>query len=325
MKLIVRSETWPLAKTFSISRGHKKTAEVIVCCLEENSIWGRGEGVPYPRYGESIDQTIQAIENIRPHIESGLDVNKLRDLLPAGAARNAVDCALWDLRAKQTQTPVFKLAKFDQPKPVETAYTISLDSPKKMGAEASKNSHRPLLKLKINGNEDLERVAAVRKFAPKSILIVDANESWNENDVVLMSTEMAKLGVSLIEQPLPVGKDNLLEEIVHPVPFCADESCHTSNDLPQLVKKYDFLNVKLDKTGGLTEAIAVLEQAKKYDFGIMVGCMVSTSLSIAPATLLTTEAEYVDLDGPLLLKNDRQDGLCYRNSLLIPKFGNLWG
>ena len=325
MKLTVRRESWPLAKTFSISRGQKHNADVVICSLIENDIGGRGEGVPYPRYGESVEQTIQTIKNIQPHIEPGLDFNKLQSLLPAGAARNAVDCALWDLRAKQAKKPAYELANIDIPKPFETAYTISLDTPKNMGKEALINSHRPLLKLKLDGNRDLERVAAVREHAPSSLLIVDANEGWHEKDVLPMATKLARLGVALLEQPLPAGKDKILENIVHPVPFCADESCHTSDNLDQLVGRYDCLNIKLDKTGGLTEALLLLERAQEYSLDIMVGCMVSTSLSIAPATLLTTSAKYVDLDGPLLLKQDRPDGLYYENSMLFPNFDNVWG
>lgn len=325
MKLTVHRETWPLAKAFSISRGQKQNADVVICRLIENGIVGRGECVPYSRYGESVELTIQTINSIQPHIKTGLSFNKIQALLPAGAARNAVDCALWDLRAKQSKKFAYELAGIDVPKPVETAYTISLDTPKKMSEEALSNSHRPLLKLKLDGKDDLDRVAAVRKHAPMSTLIVDANEGWAEEDVLPLSINMARLDVALVEQPLPAGKDEILKNIVHPLPFCADESCHTSQNLGQLSERYDCLNIKLDKTGGLTEALVLMKHARKYGFDIMIGCMVSTSLSIAPATLLTSTAKYVDLDGPLLLKNDRPDGLNYKNSMLNPKFEGIWG
>ncbi|MEE3232763.1 MAG: N-acetyl-D-Glu racemase DgcA [Candidatus Latescibacterota bacterium] len=325
MKLTVHRESWPLSKIFSISRGQKQNADVVICTLRENDFEGRGECVPYPRYGESVEQTIQTIKDIRPHIESGLDFYTLQYLLPAGAARNAVDCALWDLRAKQAKKSTYELAHINIPKPVETAYTISLDTPRKMGKDALANSHRPLLKLKLDGKRDLERVAAVREHAPTSTLIVDANEGWHEKDVLPMAAKLAQLGVALLEQPLPSGKDEILENIARPLPFCADESCHTSHNLEQLVARYDCVNIKLDKTGGLTEALLLLKRAQEYSLDIMVGCMVSTSLSIAPATLLTASAKYVDLDGPLLLKHDRSDGLYYEDSILFPNFDSLWG
>lgn len=286
---------------------------------------GRGECVPYPRYGESVEGVIETIETLRDAFADGIDRARLHETLPAGAARNALDCALWDLEAKQSGTPVWGLAGLDAPVPLTTAYTISLDDPDSMGRAARDQAHRPLLKLKLTGENDLARVRAVREAAPESRLIVDANEAWTPDLFRHITPDLASLGVELIEQPLPAGADEALADLSHPVPVAADESCHTSGDVPALVGRYDVVNVKLDKTGGLTEALQLVAAARDAGIGIMVGCMVGTSLGVAPATLLGTVARYVDLDAPLLLARDRTEGLKFEGSTLFPAERELWG
>lgn len=324
-RLEVRGEVWPLAQVFTISRGSKTSADVVVCTLERDGHSGRGESMPYPRYGESVSKVVRTIEDLRSEIEAGLDRVKLQELLPPGAARNALDCALWDLEAKSSGQPVYELASLPVPQPVQTAYTISLDTAENMGAAAAANAHRPLLKIKLAGQGDLERVAAIRQHAPNAALIVDANEGWTADIVERFAAELAQLGVSLVEQPLPVAHDAVLSELAHPLPFCADESCHTAADLDALADRYEYINIKLDKSGGLTEALALLQKARALKLGVMVGCMVATSLAMAPAALLASTAEYVDLDGPLLLREDRQPALHYEGSTLYPPTADLWG
>ena len=245
--------------------------------------------------------------------------------MPAGAARNAVDCALWDLESGEAGKPVWQLAGLAMPQPLTTADTISLDTAEAMGRAARDHAHRPLLKLKLTGDGDLERVEAIRQHAPESSLIIDANESWSADQLESMGSRMAQLGVTLIEQPLPAGRDEALESCEHPVPICADESCHTAADVLALSKRYEVVNIKLDKTGGLTEALALQTSARSFGLRIMIGCMVSTSLSMAPAFMLACTADFVDLDGPLLLQRDREYGLAYRGSLIHPPKPALWG
>jgi L-alanine-DL-glutamate epimerase-like enolase superfamily enzyme len=281
--------------------------------------------VPYPRYGESVEGVVAAIEAMRDAITEGTDRDTLRERMPAGAARNALDCALWDLEAKRRGTPVWWLAGLETPMPLTTAYTISLDEPEAMGRAAHEQANRPLLKLKLTGEDDLARVRAVRDAAPESRLIVDANEAWTPDVFAEMSPTLAALGVELIEQPLPADRDESLAELPHPVPVAADESCHTSADVPALAGRYDVVNIKLDKTGGLTEALRMAEIARDVGLGIMVGCMVGTSLGVAPATLLGPVARYVDLDAPLLLARDRTEGLRFEGSTLLPAERELWG
>ncbi len=324
-RLDVRGERWPLAQAFTISRGTKTSADVVVCTLEQDEFTGRGESMPYPRYGESVEQVVAQLEALRPLIEAGLERADLPQHLPAGSARNALDCALWDLEAKRRGRPVYELAELTAPQPVQTAYTLSLDTVDNMGRAAATNAWRPLLKIKLAGQGDLERVEAIRQSAPDATLIVDANEGWKRDEVEPFAAALAERGVALVEQPLPVGQDDALSQMVHPLPFCADESCHTADDIPALVGRYEYVNIKLDKTGGLTEAIALWRRARQLNMGIMVGCMVATSLSMAPAALLATEAEFVDLDGPLLLREDRQPGLRYEGSMLYPPTADLWG
>lgn len=319
------SETWPIRGTFTISRGSKTSAEVVVAELTEGKYTGRGECVPYTRYGESIDSVLAQIESARGLLEAGADNTAIQSAMPAGAARNAVDCALWDLQAKKSAQRVWSLAGIAAPEPVVTAYTLSLDEPAAMKEAAQTHSARPLLKLKLAGDGDIARVAAVRAGAPSSKIIVDANEGWTIDQYLEMVPVLGSLGVALIEQPLPAGEDAVLSEVERPIPLCADESCHDTSTLHQLVGRYDTINIKLDKTGGLTEALALRQEAISLGFDVMIGCMVSTSLAMAPATLLTNGASVVDLDGPLILDKDRPHPLDYQNFSIAPPTSELWG
>ncbi len=329
----IRSESFPLAQTFTISRGAKTTADVVVVELSRDGCVGRGECVPYPRYNESVAGTIDALESLRPQVEAGLDGSTelaevraaLQRALPSGAARNALDCALWDLEAKISDRPAYELAGLATPHPISTAYTLSLDDPETMGQAAAQHADRPLLKIKLAGHDDLDRVAAIRANAPDSTLIVDANEGWSADQVEPLSAALARLGVALIEQPLPADQDALLAEFEHSVPFCADESCHTAADLAELAARYECVNLKLDKTGGFSEGLRLAAEARACGLDLMVGCMIATSLAMAPAVLLAQQARFVDLDGPLLLQKDRERGLRYEGSLLHPPHPQLWG
>lgn len=323
--LTVTLESWPLAKTFTISRGSKSSAEVVVATIFDGDAVGRGECVPYARYGESIEGVAEALRALAPDITAGMDREALQQSLPAGAARNALDCALWDLEAKMQGTPVWKLAGLPKPGPVTTAYTIGLDSAEAMGRAARAEAHRPLLKMKLAGEGDLERVVAVRKAAPDCRLIVDANEGWTAETVAPFSASLAGLGVEMIEQPLPSDADGILAELPHAVPIYADESCHDRASLKSIIGKYDGINIKLDKSGGLTEALALKHDAEAAGMKIMVGCMVATSLAMAPAVLLAQDAAIVDLDGALLLARDRDHGLAFAESELFPSCVALWG
>jgi L-alanine-DL-glutamate epimerase-like enolase superfamily enzyme len=325
-RLSVRRESWKLAQPFTISRGSRTVAEVVVAELHGGALRGRGEGVPYGRYGETVDGVVAALEAMAEAVAGGLDRAALQTAMPAGAARNALDGAFWDLEAKETGTTVWELAGIvDTPHPVTTAYTLSLDTPERMGKAAAENAMRPLLKLKLTGDGDLDRVRAVRAGAPAARLIVDANEGWTVGHLRDYGPILAELGVVLIEQPLPAGQDAALADVAHAVPVCADESCHTTEDLDRLAGLYDCVNVKLDKTGGLTEALRLQAEARRRGFKIMVGCMVGSSLAMAPAMLLAQEADFVDLDAPLLLARDRQPGLRYEGSVVYPPKPNLWG
>jgi len=324
-KLSVRHERFPIRGVFAISRGSRTVQDVVVAEIEEGALRGRGECVPYPRYGESVDGVIAEIAARTDEIATGLDRRSLQEAMPPGAARNALDCAFWDLEAKRTGTPVWRLAGLPEPKPVVTAFTLSLASPEAMGQAARENANRPLLKIKLGGEGDLARLEAIRAEAPLARLIVDANEAWTAETLPKLLPEMARLGASLVEQPLPAGRDEALSRVSHPVPICADESCHTSADIEKLVGRYDVVNVKLDKTGGLTEAIKLIDAARAAKLGVMVGCMVGTSLSMAPATLLGDAASFVDLDGPLLLAEDRPHGLRYADGRVFPPAAELWG
>jgi len=324
-ELRIHVERFKIAGSFVIARGAKTEAVVVVAELASGGYVGRGECVPYARYGESVESVVAQIETLRKPLEYGLTRQALQGLLPAGAARNAVDCALWDLEAKTTGMPVHLLAGIDRLPPAVTAFTLSVGTPDEMAKAAKAASHRPLLKIKLAGEGDRERIAAVRYGAPDSDLIIDANEAWTPETLVANIEACAAAGVKLIEQPLPAEHDEALESVPHLVPICADESAHDRHGIEVLRKRYDVINIKLDKTGGLTEALALADAAQALGFGIMIGCMVSTSLSMAPAFLLTPKARFVDLDGPLLLAEDRPNGLRAEGSLLYPPTPALWG
>jgi len=324
-ELTVRRETWPLHGTFTISRGSRTAAEVVVAELAAGGAVGRGECVPYARYGETVEGVVAAIEGLRDRLDGSLDRLGLQKALPAGAARNALDCAFWDLEAKQAGHRVWDLLGLDRPEAVTTAYTLSLDSVERMAAAAAENAWRPLLKLKLAGPDDLTRVEAVREAAPEARLVVDANEAWNPGAYAELAPRLAVLGVAMIEQPLPAGKDAALGSMQRPVKVAADESCHDTASLAALAGRYDIINIKLDKTGGLTEALRLKAAAEAAGFDIMVGCMVATSLSMAPALLVAQGAALVDLDGPLLLAEDRPEGLRFEGSLVHPPEAALWG
>lgn len=322
--LAARIEHFPIAGSFTISRGAKTEAVTVVAELSRDGLTGRGECVPYPRYGETPEATLAAIQAMQDAIRDGLDRQALQAAMKPGAARNALDCAFVDLEAKTAGLRAWSL--FGRPSPGErtTAYTISLGTPQAMAA-AAEAARRPLLKIKLGGDDDPERIAAVRKAAPDSELIVDANESWTEANLERNLAACGAAGVTLVEQPLPAGKDAALARIKRPLAVCADESVHDRGSLATLRDRYDAVNIKLDKTGGLTEALAMADAAQALGFEIMIGCMVATSLSMAPAMLVTPQARFVDLDGPLLLARDRDHGLRYNGSLVYPPESSLWG
>lgn len=328
LTLAVVTESFPIRGTFRIARGAKTQAQVVVASLRAaNGIVGHGECVPYARYGETVDGVMAAISGLGDRFTQGLDRAALQTVLPPGAARNALDCALWDLEAKQSGSRVWQLAGLPMPTPVTTTFTLSIDEPDAMAkAAAAVAATRPMLKLKLAGDgADLERVAAVRAAAPACRLIVDANEGWQPSDLAALPMALAGLGVEMIEQPLPAGADEALVDFQSPIPIGADESAHGLHGLDRLAARYDVINIKLDKTGGLTEALALRDAAKAHGLRIMVGCMVATSLSMAPALLLAQGADYVDLDGPLLLDRDREPGLTYDGARLMPGGPNIWG
>jgi L-alanine-DL-glutamate epimerase-like enolase superfamily enzyme len=323
--LSVAAERFPIAGAFTISRGSRTEAEVICCSISDDGRTGRGECVPYSRYGETVAGVLAAIEGVRGAIEGAAGRAELLELLPAGAARNALDCALWDLEAKLSGRSAASAVCARPPAPIVTAYTLSLAAPEAMAAQARANAHRPLLKVKIGGKDDIACIRAVVAAAPESRIILDANEGWNEESIAGNLAAAAEVGVVLVEQPLPAGRDAILGEIRHPVPVCADESVHTAADLPKLKGLYDAVNVKLDKAGGLTAGVALRDAARSAGFAVMVGCMVGTSLAMAPAVLLAQDADFVDLDGPLLLAHDRSPALSYEGSLVSPPAPDLWG
>jgi L-alanine-DL-glutamate epimerase-like enolase superfamily enzyme len=323
--LRVTIERWPIAGAFTISRGSKTEAQVVVAEVSDGLYRGRGECVPYGRYGETIEGVSATIARMGPEIARGLDRDALQTALPAGAARNALDCALWDLAAKRAQRPVQELAELPLPRPLVTAYTISLGTPQVMAIAAEKAATRSLLKVKLGQLGDPERIRAVRAAAPRAELIVDANEGWTSDNLGENLAACAAVGVTLVEQPLPADADAILAEIPRVIPVCADESVHDRASLKRLAGKYDAINLKLDKAGGLTEAIALAAEAARMGLELMVGCMISTSLAIAPAILVAQTARVVDLDGALLLAQDRPDGLRYEGSLVYPATSALWG
>ena len=323
--LFAEMERFPIAGGFTISRGTKTVAEVVTLTITQAGESGRGECVPYARYGETVDGVLAQIEAVKPAIRDGLDRHGLLSAMPAGAARNAVDCSLWDLEAKRTGVRAERTACRAPVRPLVTAMTISLGGAEEMAAQARANSHRPLLKVKVGTEDDSSRIRAVAMAAPASRIILDANEGWTPENIRRHLLVAAEHRVALVEQPLPAGSDQALRGIPHPVPVCADESVHGADDLDALLGLYDAVNIKLDKAGGLTAAIGIRDRARALGFGVMVGCMVGTSLAMAPALLLAQDADFVDLDGPLLLARDRPDGLTYSGSLVSPPQPSLWG
>jgi L-alanine-DL-glutamate epimerase-like enolase superfamily enzyme len=321
MSVSVSRDVFPLARAFTISRGSRTEAQVLTVTITEDGAAGRGECVPYARYGESLESVEAQIAGLPDRF----DRRALQDLLPPGAARNAVDCALWDLEAKRAGRPVWALAGLPEPGPEITAYTLSLEDPATMRAQAAAHAHRPLLKIKLGGEGDMARLEAVRAGAPRARIVVDANEGWSAAEYAELAPALVRLGVELVEQPLPAGADAALAEMARPLPVCADESCHDRASLPELVGRYDMVNIKLDKTGGLTEALALRAAAVAAGFGIMVGCMVGSSLAMAPAVLLAQGAAVTDLDGPLLLARDRAHPLRYDKRGVHPATPELWG
>ncbi|MCC6007488.1 MAG: dipeptide epimerase [Rhodobacteraceae bacterium] len=321
MHLSVSAETFPLARAFTISRGARTEARVLTVRILQDGHEGRGECVPYLRYGESLESVTAQIEGLQPPF----DRTALQRMLPPGAARNAVDCALWDLEARRSGRRVWELAGLAPPRPEITAYTLSLEAPDAMRAAASANAPRPLLKIKLGTPDDMPRLEAVRQGAPRARIIVDANEGWSAEIYAELAPHLVRLGVELVEQPLPSGADDMLSEIARPLPVCADESCHDRASLPALRGKYDMVNIKLDKTGGLTEALALKAEARAAGFEVMVGCMVGSSLAMAPAVLVAQGADVTDLDGPLLLAQDREHPLRYDAAGVHPPEPALWG
>ncbi|MCE8441138.1 N-acetyl-D-Glu racemase DgcA [Rhodovulum sulfidophilum] len=321
MQISVTPESFRLKEAFTISRGSRTEARVLTVRVASDGATGWGECVPYARYDETLDSVTAQIKALPPSPSRAA----LQELLPPGAARNAVDCALWDLEAKEARTRVWDLAGLPAPGPEITAFTLSLDTPENMRAAAARNAHRPLLKIKLGTDADMPRLEAVRAGAPKARIIVDANEGWTAEVYADLAPHLVRLGVALVEQPLPAGQDDMLAEIARPLPVCADESCHDRASLPALKGKYDLVNIKLDKTGGLTEALALKQQALAEGYGIMVGCMVGSSLAMAPAVLLAQGAAVTDLDGPLLLAEDRPDPLCFDEAGVHAPAAALWG
>ncbi len=323
--LEVAAQSWPIAGAFRIARGAKTEARVILVTLRRGGAVGRGEAVPYARYEETVDGVTAAIETVRGALADGLDRAGLQSRLPPGAARNAVDCALWDLEAKLAGRRAWEMAGLARLDPVKTAFTLSLDTPSQMADAARAAAGRPLLKLKIGDADDLDKVEAVRGAAPKTRLIVDANEALDIDTLNRLAPDFARLGVKMIEQPLPAAADEALVDYRGEVPLCADESLHSRAELDHCARLYHAINIKLDKTGGLTEALALRDAARAKGLMIMAGCMVATSLSMAPALLIAQGAEVVDLDGPLLLAEDRVPGLSILGSLIEPPSVELWG
>jgi L-alanine-DL-glutamate epimerase-like enolase superfamily enzyme len=323
--LFATAESFPIAGSFTISRGAKTTAEVISCSISASDRVGRGECVPYARYGESVPAVLAAIEAMRGTVEDGIGREELARTMPAGAARNAIDCALWDLEAKLSGVPTWQVINTEAPQKLVTAYTLSLGEPEAMQRQAAEHAGRALLKVKVGTADDAARIRAVRAGAPESTIILDANEGWTPENLAYHFAICAEARIALVEQPLPADNDSALRGQSRPILVCADESVHRTEDVAKLVDRYDAINIKLDKAGGLTEALMLREAAKELGLKIMVGCMVGTSLGMAPAVLLAQGADFVDLDGPLLLARDREPGLHYEGSTVYPPEATLWG
>jgi L-alanine-DL-glutamate epimerase-like enolase superfamily enzyme len=319
--ITVTPDVFRLAQVFTISRGSRTEARVLTVRITRGGVTGWGECVPYARYDETLDSVTAQIEGLDPEISR----TALQSALPAGAARNAVDCALWDLEAKLAGKRVWELAGMARPGPEMTAFTLSLDTPEAMRDQAAKHAHRPLLKIKLGTPDDMPRLEAVRLGAPKTRIIIDANEGWSAEVYAELAPHLVAMGVALVEQPLPAGADDMLAEITRPLPVCADEAAHDCASLAGLKGKYDVVNIKLDKTGGLTEGIAMKRAAEAEGYGLMVGCMVGSSLAMAPATLLAQGVAFTDLDGPLLLAEDRENPLLFDAQGVHPPSAELWG
>lgn len=325
-RLTARIETWPVAGSFVIARGAKTHVDIVLVELNDGGLVGRGEATAIYYHGESAQTVLAEAQAMAARIAGGIGRSDLQRIMPRGAARNAIDCAMWDLEAKRAGRPAWALAGLAQPRPLQSAFTISLGAPDRMEADARKvASVYPLLKLKLAGEGDIERVAAVRRGAPDARLIVDANESWTGRDVVAEAAALLPFGVELIEQPVKAGEDHLLDGVASPIALCADESCQDRADLARCVGRYAAINIKLDKAGGLTEAFALAEAARAAGLDLMVGCMLSTSLGIAPAMLVAQQARWVDIDGPLLLAKDRDEPVRFRNGIAEPAPATLWG
>jgi L-Ala-D/L-Glu epimerase len=324
-QLNIQRQSWPLATPFRISRGVKTVADVVVVEIHQGKARGRGEGVPYPRYGESVESVLEQLRGIATALADGMTREELQQALPPGAARNAVDCALWDLGAELTGQPVAEQLHEGPLPSVTTALTIGIDSPEGMHAAAQRLKEAPLIKVKLDATDPKAQVRAVRAGAPRARLIADPNEGWNLRILDSMQPVLLEARVELIEQPLPSAADAALEGFRPAVPICADESCHVAEDLPGLLGKYEAVNIKLDKTGGLTGALVLLEQARAAGLTILCGCMVATSLSMAPAFHIARHARFVDLDGPLWLKQDHPGGVRLENGKLLPADAHLWG
>ncbi|MEM7178441.1 MAG: N-acetyl-D-Glu racemase DgcA [Pseudomonadota bacterium] len=322
LTLEVERVVFPLAGAFTISRGTRTESHVVECRLSADGVTGRGECFPYPRYGETVDSVIADIEGVALEM---LDRARLLEMLPPGAARNAVDCALWDLEAKRAGKRVWELAGLPAPGPELTVYTLGIDTPDAMRAKAVENAHRPLLKIKLGGPGDIDRLRAVREGAPESRIVLDANEGWDAETYADIAPVILDLGVEMVEQPLPAADDGALAGMARPLPVCADEACHDRASLPALAGKYDMINIKLDKTGGLTEALALREAGIAAGYKIMVGCMVGSSLAMAPGLIVAQGVAVTDLDGPLLLAEDRPNGLTYDAAGVHPPAPEFWG
>ncbi len=324
MKINLLSTSWPIRGSFTISRGSKTQADVVIVELTQDGVTGRGECVPYARYDESIASVLQQLTDVADRVEQGATRTDIQSLLPAGAARNALDCAYWDLECKLSGQTIWEKTNVT-PETLITAFTLSLDTPENMYQAAVDNAHRPLLKLKLGGAGDLERVQAVRRGAPDARIILDANEAWSVDDYTYLLPELVKLNVAMIEQPFPASDDAALDTLPHLIPICADESCHDRSSLDNIIGRYEMINIKTDKTGGLTEALALKAQAQKAGLDIMVGCMLASSLSMAPAFVVAQGAQVVDLDGPLLLKEDIDNGFEFSVNQMLPFSSTLWG
>lgn len=325
LALSIDIETWALRNAFVIARGSKTEARVVTVTITDGGATGRGECVPYARYGETVEGVVAVLERVRADMGCIASRGALAAALPAGAARNALDCALWDLEAKRGRVSASVLAGLPSPGPLETCYTLSLDTPLAMAEAARAVADLKLLKLKLGGEGDDERLRAVRQARPDARLVADANEAWTVDMLQPFLAVAAEAGFELIEQPLPSASDEALADLAHDVAICADESAHTSSDIPRLARCYDAVNIKLDKAGGLTEALAMAQAARDAGLKIMVGSMVSTSLALAPAFLVAQGADWVDLDGPLLLAADRPHGFSIERGIIAPPAAALWG